>query len=124
MKAMIALLFLAAVAVYARAEMEYHPQAILHYLEMEDHEMAKKVRSIVKLSDPHKVRPSFRPSGFPTNIPPKVVSTHIRLKRECNQKSKGCTYFFMKFSFEIAALQRCPCKEANPRKNFLGKLGH
>ncbi|KAL9973888.1 hypothetical protein ACROYT_G020395 [Oculina patagonica] len=71
MKAMIALLFLAAVAVYARAEMEYHPQAILHYLELEDQEMARKVRSIVKLNDPQ-VRPSFRPSGFPTNIPPKV----------------------------------------------------
>ena len=81
MKAMILLLFLAAVAVYAdETEMEYHPQAIMHYLEMEDREMAKKVRNIVKLQDPHPFKPSFRPtgnlpSGFPTGIPPKIVST-------------------------------------------------
>ena len=87
MKAMIALLFLAAVAVYAKAEMEYHPQAVMHYLEMEDREMAKKVRSIVKLEDPGKLGPSFRPSfrpsflptgrlpsGFPTGMPPAIVS--------------------------------------------------
>ncbi|KAL9973873.1 hypothetical protein ACROYT_G020379 [Oculina patagonica] len=72
MKAMIALLFLAAVAVYAQAEMEYHPQAILHYLEMEDREMANKVRGLVGPSARPSFRPSFRPSGFPTNIPPKV----------------------------------------------------
>ena len=80
MKTMILLLFLAAVAVYAETEMEYHPQAIMHYLEMEDREMAKKVRSIVKLEDPQPLRPSFRPtgrlpSGFPTGLPPKIVST-------------------------------------------------
>lgn len=40
---MIALLFFAAVAVYARAEMEFHPQAVLHYLELEDREMVRKV---------------------------------------------------------------------------------
>ena len=80
MKAMIALLLLAAVAVYAEEKMEYHPQAILHYLELEDHKMAEKVRSIVKLEDPGKFRPSGlpsgRPSGFPTGIPPKIVSTN------------------------------------------------
>lgn len=47
MNAMIALLFLAAVGAYNETEMEYHPQAILHYLEMEDRQMAKKVRSIM-----------------------------------------------------------------------------
>ncbi|KAL9973876.1 hypothetical protein ACROYT_G020382 [Oculina patagonica] len=76
MKAIVALLFLAAVAVYAEEEMEYHPQAILHYLEMEDQEMARKVRSIVKLSDPPSgrpsFRPSFRPSGFPPGVPTQV----------------------------------------------------
>ena len=80
MKAMLALLFIAAVAVFARAEMEYHPQAILHYLEMEDQEMAKKVRNLVQLNDPFRPsgRPSFpHPSGFPTGIPPKIVSIHI-----------------------------------------------
>lgn len=79
MKAMILLLFLAAVAVYAdEMEMEYHPQAIMHYLEMEDREMAKKVRNIVKLEDPHPFKPrptGILPSGFPTGIPPKIVST-------------------------------------------------
>jgi len=87
MKVMIALLFLVAVAIYAKAEMEYHPQAVMHYLEMEDREMAKKVRSIVKLEDPDKFGPSFRPSfhpsfrptgrlpsGFPTGMPPAIVS--------------------------------------------------
>ena len=76
MKSMITLLFLAAVAVYARAEMEYHPQAILHYLEMEDRDMARKVRSFVKLNDfKPSFRPSIRPSGMPP-MPPDVVSTH------------------------------------------------
>ena len=81
MKSMITFLFFAAVAVYARAEMEYHPQAILHYLEMEDREMARKVRSHVNLND---FKPSFRPSNrpvLPSGIPPKVVSTHAF---ECN----------------------------------------
>ena len=77
MKPMIALLFLAAVAVYTKAELEYHPQAILHYLELEDREMAKKVRSIVKLEDEDSsgAMPSSqpRPSGLP-NVPPKIVS--------------------------------------------------
>ena len=80
MKAMIALLFLAAVAVYARAEMEYHPQAILHYLEMEDQEMAKKVRRMVgkKLNETVLPTGNFsRPSGFPTRGPPQCVSYHI-----------------------------------------------
>lgn len=75
MKAILAVLFLASVAVYAMAEMEYHPQAIMHYLEMEDQEMARKVRGIIKLEDPQPFKPSFRPpSGFPTGIPPKIVS--------------------------------------------------
>ena len=78
MKTMILLLFLAAVAVYAETEMEFHPQAIMHYLEMEDREMAKKVRSIVKLEDPNPIKP--RPTGrlpsiFPSGVPLKVVST-------------------------------------------------
>ena len=76
---MIAFLFLAAAAAYARAELEYHPQAVLHYLEMEDREMAKKVRSIVKARGLPSIRPtfppSFKPGGFPTGIPLKVVST-------------------------------------------------
>ena len=72
---MIVLLFLAALAVYARAEMEYHPQAILHYLEMEDREMARKVRSLVNVRGFPSGKPSFRPSGSPTGIPINVVST-------------------------------------------------
>ena len=80
MKSMIVLLFLTVVAACAWAELEYHPQAVLHYLEMEDHEMARKVRSIVKArglpsSKPTFPRaPSFKPNGFPTGIPPGVVS--------------------------------------------------
>lgn len=66
MKAMIALLFLVAVAVYARAEMEYHPQAILHYLEMEEREMARKIHSYLEL----RKRPTRFPSPRPTMVPP------------------------------------------------------
>ena len=90
MKVIIALLFLAAVAVYAEEEMEYHPQAVLHYLEMEDQEMARKVRRHIKMDLPRgrptfhpSFRPSFRPSGLPISLPPEVVSTHqYTLERE------------------------------------------
>lgn len=85
------MLFLSALAVYARAEMEYHPQAILSYLEMEDREMARKVRSQLKLNDiGPSVRPSILPtgklpilptgkvpSGLPAVMPPKMVSSYI-----------------------------------------------
>ena len=74
MKSMIALLFLAAVAAYARGELEYHPQAVLHYLEMEDREMARKVRSIVNARGLPSSKPSFPPSFEPTGIPIPVVS--------------------------------------------------
>ena len=91
MKSIIAMLFLSALAVYARAEMEYHPQAILSYLEMEDREMARKVRSQLKLNDiGPSVRPSILPtgklpilptgkvpSGLPAVMPPKMVSSYI-----------------------------------------------
>jgi len=69
MKTILVLLFLAAVAVYTQAEMEYHPQAIMHYLELEDREMAKKVRTLVKLNDAEP-----KPRELPTGIPPKIVS--------------------------------------------------
>ena len=72
MKSMIALLFLAALAVYARAELEYHPQAILNYLEMEDREMARKVRSMVNARG----FPSAKPS-LPPNLSPNMVSYQI-----------------------------------------------
>ena len=80
MNAMLALLFLAAVGAYPEIPMEYHPQAILHYLEMEDRQMAKKVRSIIKLEDAPAFKPTFRPtgrlpSGFPTGVPLRIVST-------------------------------------------------
>ncbi len=84
MKTIIALLFLAAVAVYAEEETEYHPQAILHYLEMEDQEMARKVRSYL---EPRLVAPTVRPqtatppSGRPTLGPtasPAMVSIGSR----------------------------------------------
>ncbi|KAL9986924.1 hypothetical protein ACROYT_G001140 [Oculina patagonica] len=75
MKAILALLFLAAVAVYARAEMEYHPQAILHYLEMEDEEMARKVRGLVGPS----ARPSFPDQVFAQAVFP--LEFHQESKR-------------------------------------------
>ena len=77
MKSMIALLFLAAVAVYVRAELEYHPQAVLHYLEMEDLEMARKVRSIVKVRGLPSGKPSFSPSFKPTGISMPIVSAQF-----------------------------------------------
>ena len=75
---MIALLFLAALALYARAEMEYHPQAILNYLEMEDREMVRKVRSIVNARGLSSGKPSFPPSFKPPkDLPPNIVSCNI-----------------------------------------------
>ena len=72
MKTILALLFVAAVAAYIQAEeLEYHPQAIMHYLEMEDREMANKVRSVLKMND---AEPK---PGLPTGIPPKFVSTVV-----------------------------------------------
>ncbi|XP_073259467.1 uncharacterized protein [Porites lutea] len=73
----IALLFFVAAAFYAKAELEteYHPQAVLHYLEMEDKKMAEKVRSIVKLKEdgPKPSSSPKLPSGLPTSgIPPKI----------------------------------------------------
>ena len=75
MKSMITLLFLSAVAVYARAELEYHPQAVLHYLEMEDREMARKVRGIINARGLPSGKPSFPPSFKPSGVPAPVVST-------------------------------------------------
>ena len=78
MKSMIALLFLASLAVYSWAEMEYHPQAILNYLEMEDREMARKVRSIVNARGLPSGKPSFGPSlQPPKDLPPGIVSYHV-----------------------------------------------
>ena len=101
MKLMIALLFLSALAVYARAELEYHPQAVLHYLEMEDREMARKVRSLVKArglpSGKPSFAPSFKPSGFPTGVPLPVVST--QQKKEILHGNTMQSYLFSEFSF-------------------------
>lgn len=75
MKVLIALLFLAAV-VFVRAEeekepdMKFHPQAVLHYLEMEDEKMAKHVRSILKMDQKKEPRKeSMFPTALPTGIP-------------------------------------------------------
>jgi len=97
MKLLIAFLFLTAVAAYARAELQYHPQAVLHYLEMEDREMARKVRSIVNArglpsgkpsflpSFKPSFKPSFRPKDFPTGFPLAIVSTQ---SNDCLLKRK------------------------------------
>ena len=70
MKTILALLFVAAVATYSQAEeLEYHPQAIMHYLEMEDREMATKVRRVLKMND------ADPKPKLPTGIPPKFVSS-------------------------------------------------
>ena len=102
MKSLIVSLFLTVVAAYAQAELQYHPQAVLHYLEMEDREMARKVRSIVNgrglpSSKPSflpsfqpSFSPSFKPSGFPTGLPLAVVST------QSNDCSKGKSLFHCK----------------------------
>ena len=92
---MIALLFVSAVAVYALAELEYHPQAVLHYLEMEDREMARKVRSIINVRGLPSGKPSFRPSFKPSGNPVPVVSTqYLKTKRNalCAWKYYALTY--------------------------------
>lgn len=62
MIAKIALLLLVAVAVSANFEMEYHPQAVLHYLELKDQHLARKVRGMLKLdADFPSPSPSFPP---------------------------------------------------------------
>ena len=85
MKVLIALLFLAAV-VFVRAEeekepdMKFHPQAVLHYLEMEDEKMARQVRSILKMEgngdgkEPPRKESMF-PTALPTGIPKAFVSS-------------------------------------------------
>ena len=95
MKSMIALLFVSAVAVYALAELEYHPQAVLHYLEMEDREMARKVRSIINVRGLPSGKPSFPPSLKPSGTPAPVVSTqYLKTKRNvlCAWKYYALTY--------------------------------
>jgi len=103
MKSIIAFLFLAAVTVYVRAELEYHPQAVLHYLEMEDREMAKKVRSLIKArglpSGKPSLPPSFKPSGFPTGVPLPVVSIQCEVKKEMLHETTIQLHLFSKFSF-------------------------
>ena len=81
MKVLIALLFLAAV-VFVRAEeekepdMKFHPQAVLHYLEMEDEKMAKHVRSILKMDQKREPKKeSMFPTALPTGIPKQFVSS-------------------------------------------------
>lgn len=98
MNVKISLLFFVAVAVYAKAELEqqYHPQAVLHYLEMEDKKMAEKVRSIVKLPEEDFARPSFRPSGFPTGLPPKVVSSNFTCTMKTSKaRANNCSYLYV-----------------------------
>ena len=81
MKVLIALLFLA-VVVFVRAEeekepeMKFHPQAVLHYLEMEDEKMAKHVRSILKMDQKKEPRKeSMFPTALPTGTPKGFVSS-------------------------------------------------
>ena len=79
MKVMITLLFLAAaVVVHAEEEkesnMKFHPQAVLHYLEMEDENMAKQVRRIIKMDPIQPTKQSLFPTALPTGLPPKIVS--------------------------------------------------
>ena len=124
MKSMILLLFLTVVASCAWAELEYHPQAVLHYLEMEDREMARKVRSIVKArglpSGKPSLPPSFKPKGFPTGLPLKVVS--IQYNNMSEQKeiisfpvNTIHLHLFGNFSqFLLFSLQK-------PARNFPGK---
>ena len=111
MKSMIFSLFLTVVVACAWAELEYHPQAILHYLEMEDREMAKKVRSIVKArglpsgrpSLPPSFNPSFMPSGFPTGIPLQVVSIQYNnMSEQINGKS-----LFPCKCYSLESFQKC-----------------
>ncbi|XP_068700862.1 uncharacterized protein [Montipora foliosa] len=77
MKVMITLLFLAAaVVVHAEEEkesnMKFHPQAVLHYLEMEDENMAKQVRRIIKMDPIQPTKQSLFPTALPTGLPPKI----------------------------------------------------
>ena len=65
MIAKVALLCLVAVAVSAKVEMEYHPQAVLHYLELKDQHLARKVRSMLKLD-------ADFPKPSPTSLPPGI----------------------------------------------------
>ena len=65
MIAKVALLCLVAVAVSAKVEMEYHPQAVLHYLELKDQHLARKVRGMLKLD-------ADFPKPSPTSLPPGI----------------------------------------------------
>ena len=84
MKTIIYLMFLTAVVVYAEQKVRYHPQAILHYLEMEDQEVARKVRGFLKVRDFPKPTglPSVSPSGLPAGVDEEdMVSSYVLLQK-------------------------------------------
>lgn len=73
MKAILALLFLAAISVFVQAEWasEFHPQAMLEYVKGEDHEMKRQLYHLVKMDNgfetsfKREFQPSVRPSIQP-----------------------------------------------------------
>lgn len=73
MKAILALLFLAAISVFVQAEWasEFHPQAMLEYVRGEDHEMKRQLYHLVKMDNgfetsfKREFQPSVRPSIQP-----------------------------------------------------------
>ena len=88
MKATLALLFLAALAVFVQAEWasEFHPHAMLEYARGEEHEMKRQLFHLVKMDNgfetsfKREFKPSFEPSfepSFKPSFSPGVIKVSI-----------------------------------------------
>ncbi|CAH3020854.1 unnamed protein product, partial [Porites evermanni] len=102
MIAKVTLLFLVAVAVSAKVEMEYHPQAVLHYLELKDQHLARKVRGMLKLdADFPRPSPSLPPGiskGLVKHCVAEAIKCHIAADEDacghlkCIKSTACCLY--------------------------------
>lgn len=101
MKATLALLFLAALAVFVQAEWasEFHPHAMLEYARGEEHEMKRQLFHLVKMDNgfetsfKREFKPSFEPSfepSFKPSFSPGVIKCAIQFTRCKKRAANSC----------------------------------